>query len=102
MTEIKPVAWAYEFHDFGTVWGRHVILNRPDGGANPPTKHHGSEIRNVRPLYGPEAMAEVERLRAANRLLEKQRNDADTYGDEQYAIAERLRSELKEALGEEG
>ncbi len=71
MTEIKPVAWAYEFHEFGNVWGRHVILNRPDGGANPPTKHHGSEVRNVRPLYGPEAMAEIERLRAEGDRIEK-------------------------------
>lgn len=45
-------------------------------------------------------LVELDYLRAANRLLEKQRNDADTYGDEQYAIAERLRSELKEAFGE--
>lgn len=48
----EPVAgWAYEFHDFGDVWARWSILNRPDGGANPPTKHHGSAIRNVRPFY---------------------------------------------------
>lgn len=46
---VSPVlaGWAYEFHEFGDVWKRHVILNRPDGGANPPTKHHGSDIRNV-------------------------------------------------------
>lgn len=45
------VAWAYEHHEFDDVWARHVILNNPDGSANPPTKHHGSAVRNVRPLY---------------------------------------------------
>jgi hypothetical protein len=48
---VAPVAWSYEYHDFGDVWTRWVILNRPDGGANPPTKHHGSLIRNVQALY---------------------------------------------------
>lgn len=46
-----PMAWAYEYHDFGDVWTRHVILNNPDGTANPPTKHDGSTVRNVRPLF---------------------------------------------------
>lgn len=47
----EPAGWMYEFHEFGDVWKRHAILNRPNGGANPPTKHYGSEVRNVRPLY---------------------------------------------------
>ena len=47
----NPVAWAYEFHEFGDVWSRQVILNRPDGGANAPTLHYGNRIRNVTPLY---------------------------------------------------
>lgn len=49
--QAEPAGWSYEFHEFGDVWKRHVILNRPDCGANPPTKHHGSPVRNVRPLY---------------------------------------------------
>lgn len=49
--EGKPAGWSYEWHNFGDVWTRHCILNRPDGGANPPTKHHGQTIRNVRPFY---------------------------------------------------
>lgn len=52
LAEQEPVAgWSYESHEFGDVWARRVILNRPDGGANPPTKHNGGAIRNVRPLY---------------------------------------------------
>lgn len=49
--QVEPAGWSYEFHEFGEVWKRNVILNRPDGGASPPTKHNGSEVRNVRPLY---------------------------------------------------
>jgi hypothetical protein len=57
----EPVGWAYEFHEFGDVWARAVILNRPDGGANPPTKHYGSSVRSVTPLYAttPQANALV-------------------------------------------
>ena len=55
-----PAGWAYERNDFG-VWFRHVILNSPDGGAKPPTSHHGNVIRNVRPVYFAEAPAEPER-----------------------------------------
>lgn len=51
LQEGEPVGWSYEYHEFGDVWKRHIILNRPDGNATPPTKHHGSEIRNVRPVY---------------------------------------------------
>lgn len=61
--ELNIVAWSYEFHDFGDVWGRGIVLNRPDGGANPPTKHYGSDVRNVQALCRhDEAMAEIERL----------------------------------------
>jgi len=69
------VGWAYEFHEFGNVWKRHIILNRPDGGANPPTKHHGSEVRNVRAVYAtPPAPATVE---SAARTLYHAFKDAD-------------------------
>ncbi len=96
MAEIKPVAWAYEFHDFGDVWARHVILNRPDGGANPPTKHYGSNIRNVRPLYGPEAMVEIERLRDALRHIANAYT-AHGYSDAMDAV-HALKDMAKEAL----
>lgn len=71
---VEAVAWAYEFHDFGEVWARHVILNRPDGGANPPTKHHGSPVRNVRPLFShPPRTALVDSSHASEAVVEKLR-----------------------------
>lgn len=70
--ELKIVAWSYEFHDFAEVWGRGIVLNRPDGGANPPTKHYGSDVRDVQALCRhDEAMAEIERLRAENERLQR-------------------------------
>jgi len=61
--ELKIVAWSYEFHDFAEVWGRGIVLNRPDGGANPPTKHYGSDVRDVQALCRhDEAMAEIDGL----------------------------------------
>src|SRR5690606_15850118 len=48
--ELEVVAWSYEYHDFGEIWPQGVILNRPDGGATPPTAHHGSPVRNVQAL----------------------------------------------------
>ena len=69
--EAEPVAWAYEFHDFGSVWKRHVILNRPDGGASPPTKHCGSAVRNVCPLFAVPASEKAEQLSNEPRNLGK-------------------------------
>lgn len=59
------MGWAYEHHDFGDVWARGFVPNRPDGGANPPTKHHGSPVRNVEPLV---RLSEAERALAVERV----------------------------------
>lgn len=72
-----PMGWAYEFNSFGDVWERHVILNRPEGGANPPTKHHGSHrIRNVTPLYATHVQQDDKMPDAARIALDSMDADA--------------------------
>lgn len=81
----EAVAWSYEFHEFGDVWKRHVILNRPDGGANPPTKHYGSEVRNVRPLYTHPTPDRGEMVEAAKALLGQWQAFEASYGNQEEA-----------------
>jgi hypothetical protein len=79
---VEPEAWSYEYHDFGRVWSRHVILNRPGGGANPPTKHHGSPVRNVRPLYtSPPLSREGEDSAEVERIIADLRHAASSLSD---------------------
>jgi hypothetical protein len=60
------VGWAYETEQRKGVRERHVILNRPDGEANPPTKHHGVPVYNVRALYAaPVPAQDDDKLRIA-------------------------------------
>lgn len=62
----EPVAgWTYETERNG-IRERYAILNHPNGKANPPTRHHGEPIFNLRTLYAhpsPTPAADDDRVR---------------------------------------
>lgn len=86
MTEIKPAAW--HCVGAGDGWAEDKIVRDPETADNYASRPHQW---SVRPLYGPEAMAEIERLLEENAILDGHVKAAiEDYNDAMKEV-ERLR-----------